>query len=148
MSAERRANPSREASAGRDGVSTYFVGRRILDGAEVYEVTATDVQRLRSGRRHHELDWHGSSAARMELARLLLSRASERRPSRELQSRFALYFVAQLPHRGFVFDSGDVWRWLRVAGDTEAPATAAGKQPLPARLRTLFHGTGARSTDA
>jgi hypothetical protein len=143
MSAEHR---SRRAPAGRDGAPAYFVGRRILDGAEVYEVTATDVERLRPGRRHQELDWHGSASAKMELARLLLSRAMKRRPSRELQSRFALYFVAQLPRRGFVLDSDDVWHWLRVAGDTEAPA--AGKQPLPKRVRTLFHGTGARSTDA
>jgi hypothetical protein len=54
----------------------------------------------------------------MELSRLLISRVTKRRPSRDLQARFALYVLERLPDGGFVLDARDLSRWLRVAGDS------------------------------
>lgn len=69
----------------------------------------------------------------------MLTRDGEQRPSRELQARFALYVLRELPHDGFVLDAEEIWRWLRVAGDerdflaaTAEPRTWAG------RLRSLL----------
>ena len=76
----------------------------------------------------------------MELSAQLLARATKERPSRDLQSRFALYFVPRLPHRGFVLDADDVRRWLRVAGETETQMPASRRRWM-ARLRTPFHGS-------
>jgi hypothetical protein len=117
---------------------TYFVGRRLPDGAEVFAVTAKDVKRL--GTTEATLDWHGTSAAAMELSGQLLARAIKARPSRDVQSRFALYFVPRLPHRGFVLDADDVRRWLRIAGETEAQMPGS-RRRWTARLRAPFDGS-------
>jgi hypothetical protein len=120
---------------------TYFVGRRVPDGAEVFAVTAKDVKRLGAARAAEAaLDWHGTSAAAMELSGQLLARATKKRPSRDVQSRFALYFVPRLPHRGFVLDADDIRRWLRIAGETEAQMPTS-RRRWTARLRTPFDGS-------
>ena len=142
-------SPSRRRKAPRG--RTYFVGRRVSEGTEVYAVTATDVERLRPARRHEVpgLDWHGSSSAKLELSQLLISRAIERRPSRELQSRFALYVLDQLPHRGFVLDVEEVWHWLRLDGGLDDFASdTAPRRSLPERLRGLFGGAPVRGAHA
>ena len=122
---------------------TYFVGRRQLDAAEVYAVTPTDVQQLRSDREYGEriLDWHGSSRAAMELSHALLSKVAELRPSRDLDERFALYVLGQLPDEGFVLDAKEVWRWLLLASDPQDFASGhAERHSWSGRLRTLFGG--------
>jgi hypothetical protein len=120
---------------------TYFVGRRLPEGAEVFAVTAKAVNRLGAGpAAPSELDWHGTTAAAMELSGQLLARATEERPSRDLQSRFALYFVPRLPHRGFVLDADDVRRWLRIAGEI-GERTPASRRWWTGRFRAGFHGT-------
>lgn len=117
---------------------TYFVGRRLPEGTELFTVTAQGVNRL--GDAAAALDWHGTTAAAMELSGQLLARATKERPSRDLQSRFALYFVSRLPHRGFVLDADDVRRWLRVAGEPQQ-RVATSRRLWTARLRTPFHGS-------
>jgi hypothetical protein len=135
---------------------TYFVGRRVLGGAEVYAVTATDVERLRVRRGHSEpalrgqsepaLDWRESTAAALELSRLMIGRVVQRRTPRELHSRFALYVVAQLPHRGFVISSEEIWRWLRLAGDVDASVRPP-RASLATRLRTRLLKTTTHVAD-
>ena len=116
MPSEQRLIPTAMRQAEQH---SYFVGRRKTE-AEVYEVTMTNVERLvsRRGARVTSLDWHGSEAARMELSHLLISRVAKHRPSRDLKARFALYVLGRLPDAGFVLESDDVQRWLRVAGDS------------------------------
>jgi hypothetical protein len=101
--------------------TTYFVGRRPFENPEVYAVTGGSVHRLRSVRRYGEssLDWDGADAARMELSHLLIGAVVGERPSRDLQARFALYVLARLPRGGFVLDSNELRRWLRLASDTQ-----------------------------
>jgi hypothetical protein len=75
----------------------------------------------------------------MELAQLLISRVTKRRPSRDLQARFALYVLDRLPEGGFVIDSDDLWRWLRVAGDAYDSVPALDRRPSRfGRLRARF----------
>ena len=100
MSAEEHLTGTPEGRPADQAVAhSYFVGRRASQTAEVYEVTATGVERLRSTRRSREesLDWRGSRVARMELSRLLIRRVLNQRPSRDLQARFALYVLGRLP---------------------------------------------------
>src|ERR1700749_2362231 len=133
MSAEEHLTGTPEGRPADQAVEhSYFVGRRASQTGEVYEVTATGVERLRSTRRSREesLDWRGSRVARMELSRLLIRRVLNQRPSRDLQARFALYVLGRLPAGGFVLESDDLARWLRIAGDDDAPATG------PARPRS------------
>ena len=123
----------------------YFVGRREFEAADVYEVTAAGVERLRSQRRYGEssLDWHGTQAAKMELSHLLITRVSETRPSRDLQKRFSIYVLARLPDGGFVLDANDLARWVRVAGDARTAA------PSPWAVRSwLGRLCGARGGSA
>jgi hypothetical protein len=120
MSAEQRLTSSRERDSAQDErPHSYFVGHREFEAAEVYEVTVRGVKRLRSRRLYGDasLDWHGSETARMELSYLLISRITKERPSRDLQSRLALYVLGRLPDGGFVLDVDDLSRWIRVAGD-------------------------------
>jgi hypothetical protein len=123
---------------------SYFVGRRVFEAAEVYAVTATDVERLRRDRRASgpDLDWHGSKPSRMELSRVLINRVAKARPSRELQARFATYVLDRFPDDGFVLDADDVRRWLRLAS---VPEDFVGSDHSAAswgaRLRTLLHLT-------
>lgn len=130
-------------TARRRAGDTYFVGRRLFEAAEVYAVTAADVERLRPA--HHygkaSLDWHGSTAARMELSHLVLSRATQRQPSHELQARFALYVLDRLPDGGFVLDPEQIRRWLRLASDPEdfAPVHPV-RQSWAGQLRKVFRG--------
>ena len=137
---------------------TYFVGRRIFEATEVYAVTASDIERLRSGCRYGEpdLDWHGSGGAGMELSDLLISRVAERRASRQLERRFARHVLAQLPDGGFVLDSDALSRWLRLASEPEdfllAPAPKQSfvrglGRLFGAPLRALFGGPGYRQSD-
>jgi hypothetical protein len=130
MSAEDHLTGTPEGRPADQGVAhSYFVGRRASHTAEVYEVTATSVERLRSTRRSGEesLDWRGSHVVRMELSRLLIRRVLNQRPSRDLQARFALYVLGRLPAGGFVLESDDLARWLRIAGDDDAPATGSAR---------------------
>jgi hypothetical protein len=120
MSNEQRLTPTTTGHApDHTGAHSYFVGRRGSDAAEVYEVTETSVERLRSRRRYGEssLDWRGSDVSQMELSHLLISRVTKQRPSRDLMARFSLYFLTRLAYEGFVLDSDGLSRWLRIAGD-------------------------------
>jgi hypothetical protein len=117
---------------------TYFVGRRLPEGTEVFTVNAKGVHRL--GDAAAPLDWHGTPTAAMELSKQLLARATKERPSRDVLSRFALYFVPRLPHRGFVLDADDVRHWLRIAGEPEERAPAS-RRLWTGRLRAAFHGS-------
>lgn len=132
----------RRAPARRRTRPTYFVGRRHGEAAEVYAVGPKDVTRLRSTGRYGEmaLDWHGSSAARMELGHLLISRIADQRPSRELQARFALYVLSHLPNDGFVLESAQIRRWLLAAADDEQDFLPAERAPWSwvRRLRSLL----------
>jgi hypothetical protein len=121
---------------------TYFVGRRQFDAAEIYFVTAKDVERLEPN-----LDWHRNSADRMKLSDLLIRRVTSRRPSRDLKARFALYFLDHLPEGGFVLDSDDVQRWLRLGSDPEDFGAAHG-QSWAGRLRGLLRGAATYKTYA
>ena len=119
---------------------TYFVGRRPFEAAEIYVVTATDVERF-----ERNLDWRGTAEARMKLSDLLIRRVTSQRPSRELKARFALYVLDHLPDGGFVLDSDDVQRWLRLASDPEdfGPAKdghgVAGSEGSSAELLLIRH---------
>ena len=140
MSVDQRL---RRAPVRRGTEHTYFVGRRLFEAAEVYAVTSTAIDRLRSARRYGEpgLDWHGGPAARMELSHLLIGRVAEGRASRELEARFALYVLGRLTDGGFVLDADYVWEWLLLGSEPEDFAPVA-----PARrpwLRALLAG-GAR----
>jgi hypothetical protein len=122
----------------------YFVGRRHAGAAEVYEVSAGVASRLRSGRGDEDLDWRGTSAARLELGELVISRIAEQRPSRELQARFALYVLSTLPHDGFVVDVDDIWGWVLAAADEQdfLPAQSAPRS-WGGRLRSLLPSVSA-----
>jgi hypothetical protein len=147
MSVEQR---SHRAPQGRDGGSTYYVGRRQFEAPEVYAVTDRDVQRLRSARRYGEpgLDWNGSSAARMELSHVLISRVAGLSPSRELQARFVLGVLGELGDDGFVLETEDIWNWLLLASDEQdfVPAESH-RRTWAGRLRTLLPGAGNPSSD-
>jgi hypothetical protein len=139
MHEQRTGHPS----PGQAPRHTYFVGRRQFEATEIFAVTADDVQRLRSERRYGEriLDWHGNVRAGMELSHALLTKVAELRPTRDLEERFALYVLAHLPDDGFVLDSAEVWRWLRVASDPQDfEAHEPTRHVWTARLRTLFRG--------
>src|SRR5271155_3555008 len=100
----------------------YFVGRRPFEAAELYAVSAAEVQRLRPTGRYDasELDWHGSDSAVMELSHVLLTQIVDARPSERVDAWFAMEVLAQLPHEGFVLDRDDIRRWLGlVAGPRE-----------------------------
>lgn len=149
MSAEERliGSPARQA-APQGEAHCYFVGRREFETTEVYEITNTHIERLRSRHRFGDptLDWHGTEAARMELSRLLISRVTKRRPSRDLQTRFALYVLERLPDGGFVLDARDLSRWLRVAGEAEDPVSAPSERRLRRRRRRREAGSGDSSS--
>jgi hypothetical protein len=123
---------------------TYFVGRREFEAAEVYAVSAAGVERL-----ERSLDWHGSPASKMELSDLVIRRVAARRPSRELRARFALYVLDRLPDGGFVLDSDDVRRWLRLGSDPDDfAADNYARRSWTGRLRTIFRGTATHKTHA
>jgi hypothetical protein len=133
---------------GNPAGDAYFVGRRLSDATEIFEVTANEVQRLRSERRYGErvLDWHGTSRAGMELSHTLLSQVVDLRPSRDLEERFALYVLADLPDEGFVMDAAEVRRWLLLASDPRDFADAQhARHAWTGRLRTLFRGREVQS---
>jgi hypothetical protein len=131
----------------REAPPTYFVGRRLFEAAEIFAVTARQVERLHSLGRHgaRSLDWHGGEDARIELSNVLISRVAEERPTHELQARFALYVLERLPDGGFVLDSDDVWSWLRVASEPR-DFVAAEHPSWTGRLRAFSRrpGTGSR----
>jgi hypothetical protein len=85
----------------------------------------------------------------MELCYLLTGDLAEQRPSHELQVRFALYVLNELPRDGFVLEAAEIRRWLRVAGDEhDFVAAAVGPRTWARRLRSLFHGIPAPSQHA
>ncbi len=150
MSREQRLIPRATRHSGeRTEADFYFVGRRGSEAAEVYRVTGTSVERLRAKptTRQSSFDWHGSEAARIELSRLLISRLIGRPPSRDLQARFALYVLGRLPHAGFVLDSDDLSRWLRVAGDAHESAPAPARQSWLGQRRARSGGSPRQGTD-
>jgi hypothetical protein len=130
---------------------TYIVGRRPFEDPEIYVVSATAVERLRSARPDAgaSLDWHGRSSVQMELSELVISRVAGQRPSRRLATAFVLYVLAHLPHGGFVLDSEEVSGWLWLASDPEdfAPEPAR-KRSITSRLRGLFGGPAIHGTNA
>ncbi len=135
--------PIDQAPTRREMEPTYFVGRRDFEAAEVYVVTATVADRLRSTRRYGQLslDWQGSSSARMELSHVLISHVAEQRPACELEERFALYVLSGLPDDGFVLDADEIWRWLKVASDDrDFLPTKPASRSWVGRLRTLWPG--------
>jgi hypothetical protein len=119
----------------------HLVGRREDGVAEVYEVSAGEAVRLSSARGVEDLDWHGSTAARLELGHLVISRIAGQRPSPELQARFALYVLSTLPHDGFVLDVDDIWGWLLAAASEQdfLPSESAPRS-WGGRLRSLLPG--------
>jgi hypothetical protein len=121
---------------------TYIVGRRPFEVAEIYFVTATNVERLGP-----DVDWHGGSAARMKLSDLLISSVTSRRPSRELKARFALHVLDRLPDSGFILDSDDVRRWLQLGSGPEDFGPARGRSRTD-RLRGLLRGTATHKRHA
>jgi hypothetical protein len=138
------------APARREAPPTYFVGRRLFEAAEVYAVTADDLERLHSLRRYGApaLDWHGDEAARMELGHALIRRVAEQRPSRELVARFALYVLDRLPDGGFVLDADDVWGWLRLASEPADFLEEESRHSWADRLRILSRRTNHGGTHA
>ena len=92
--------PVDQAPTRREMEPTYFVGRRHFEAAEVYVVTATVADRVRSTRRYGQLslDWQGSSSARMELSHVLISHVAEQRPANpdELAPKRGLGFERQM----------------------------------------------------
>jgi hypothetical protein len=148
MSVEQHFHPTPQ---GHDGQSTYFVGRRQFEAPEVYALTSSNVKRLESSRRYGEpeLDWQGSSAARMELGHLLITRVAGQRPSGELLTRFAVYVLSELSDDGFVMDSEEIWNWLVVETDEEDfLADEPGHRTWAGRLRALWPGGSTDNTDA
>ena len=101
----------------RKTAHTYFVGRRQSGSAELYAVSASDVERLSAdgARTEADLDWRHRDAAALELGRLLLERVVEPAPSPELTRHFARSLLAALPKQGFVLDSDAIWRWVLLA---------------------------------
>jgi len=148
MSLEQR---HRQALTRHAGPHVYFVGRRPSGAPELYAVGATGVERLRSQRPDPGagLDWHGGSGAQIEFSHLLISRVTGRRPSRQLAARFALAVLAELPHGGFVLDSQEVSRWLRLTSDPHdfAPDPPP-KRSITSRLRGLFGGPAIHQMNA
>lgn len=128
---------------------TYFVGRRPFGDPEVYAVTAKGVDRLRSVRRKGalSLDWAGAVPARMELSHLLIRAVVGERPSSDLQARFALDLLARLPHGGFVLDSNEIRRWLRLASDAHDFAPAGPRRSWARRVRARLRGTATHPAD-
>jgi hypothetical protein len=120
----------------------YFVGRRPFEAAEIYFVTATGVERL-----ERNLDWRGSPAARMNLSDVVIRRVTSQRPSRELNARFALYVLDNLPDGGFVLACDDVRRWLALASESEDFGPAQGRS-WTGRFRGLLRGTATHKTHA
>ena len=109
----------------RKNAHTYFVGRRESGIAELYAVSASDVERVRADRLHGEpgLDWRSGDPAVLALGQLLLDRVVEPPPSSELTSDFARSVLGALPQHGFVLDSDAVWRWALWASRSEKPAS-------------------------
>jgi hypothetical protein len=137
----RAEQHDRQLPARRESRRLYFVGRRQGEVADVYAVSADDVRRLQSARRGGEskLDWNGSGEEKMELGHLLISRIVEQRPSRELQARFALYVLSNLPYDGFVLHADEIWRWLLAAADErDFLSASAAPRSWPRRLRSLL----------
>jgi hypothetical protein len=135
---------------GRRADATYFVGRRQFEAAEVYAVSGAGVDRLRSTGRHGEpsLDWHGSSAARLELSHLLIARVAGRRPSHELETLFAVTVLGNLGDDGFILDAEEIRGWLAIATDEDDFATVEShRRSWTGRLRALFHGGQTSRTD-
>ena len=142
---------SHHTPQGHDPQDTYYVGRRQFEVPEVYSVTSSEVQRLKSSRRYGEpeLDWLGSSAARMELGHLLITRVAGQRPSAELLTRFAVYVLGELSEDGFVMDSEEVWSWLVVESDEEDfVADEPGHRSWTGRLRALWPGGSTHNANA
>ena len=78
-----------------------------------------------------------------------ITRVTKQRPSRDLQARFALYVLNRLPAGGFVIDSNDLWRWVRVAGDAHDSVPEPGLRPSRSgRLSARFGGSPRPTTDA
>jgi hypothetical protein len=119
----------------------YFVGRRPVGGPELYAVTATGVERLRSQQHFGtpELDWHAPDYAAMELAHEFLTRLVVQTPSEQLAARLAVDLVSGLPYKGFVLSSDAIWLWIyRSSGPEDwSPATAVPHRPWRDRLRKL-----------
>ena len=141
MSVEQRLDhpPTR-----RPTPHTYFVGRREFGAAEVYAVTAAGVHRLTAVENGGSLpwDWHGSDAGRLELSHAMIGYVADAEPTVELRARFALYVLERLPDDGFVLDSDEIWRWLRVSSEPEDfLAGHPARRSWAGRLRTaLFRG--------
>jgi hypothetical protein len=84
----------------------------------------------------------------MELGHLLISRVMKQRPSHDLEARFALYVLDRLPG-GFVIDSDDLWRWVRVAGDADNALREPRRRPSwVRRLRAGFGSSLKPDADA
>jgi hypothetical protein len=123
----------------------YFVGRRPVGGPELYAVTATGVERLRSEEHFGtpELDWHAPNYAAMELAHAFLTRLVVQTPSEQLAARLAVDLVSGLPYKGFVINSEAIWLWIyRTSGPEDwSPTTAPLHRSWRDRLRRLVRVT-------
>jgi hypothetical protein len=85
----------------------------------------------------------------MELSQLLISRIAKQRPSRELQARFALYVLSNLPEDGFVLHADEIWHWLLAAEDEQdfLPANPPPRS-WARRLRSRLPGGSRVRSDA
>lgn len=117
----------------RKSARTYFVGRREFGTAELYAVSASDVERLRADRQHDgaALDWRGGDATVLELGCLLLERVVEPPPSSALTTHFARSVLAALPKQGFVLDFDAVWRWALLASRSEKHSSRESRMHRP-----------------
>jgi hypothetical protein len=126
-------------------VITHFVGRRPFEAPEVYAVSRTSVERLRSTRRFGtgSLDWRGSEREVMELSHALLMRVARRAPSHELASRFALGVIVRLSEDGFVLHADEIRAWLDAhGGDADFMPPAPRRRAWPGRLLGVMRRPG------
>jgi len=100
--------------------SRIYVGRFEAEGPVVYVVGADDLDRL------HPLaepfDWgKDAQGAAVELARVLLTDASESEPPENVCRRFADQILSKLPRDGFALQRETVNAWLRRAAARDRP---------------------------
>jgi hypothetical protein len=123
-----RNHCDRRGTARNAATRLYFVGRRPVGGPELYAVTATGVERLRSQQHFGtpELDWHAPNRAALELAHAFLTTLVVQTPSEQLSARLAVDVVSGLPYKGFVLSSEALWLWIyRTSGPGDWSATTS-----------------------
>jgi hypothetical protein len=138
--------PDRASAQGHALHETFFVGRRPFEAPELYAVTTSTVERLRSERAFEtpQLDWHTADAASMELGHTLLGRLADETPSPQLVERFVVDVLARLPADGFVLGSEEIWLWIHWASAPRDWSTTVPQRRRSwlDRLRSVARGGG------